>query len=381
MSTSVGRLTEARLAAEESRAETLLTIGRAGEAIGDLEAVVAEEPTRESAVALLVHALCAVGRQTDALRAFGRLRRSLVEELGVAPSEPLRRLENQVLRVELRSPAAPDFVVPCLRPLPHSSFVGRDDDLQRVVELLAVRQVVSIVGPGGVGKTRLARHAADTVRDRYTDGVIWVELSSLVDAADVPAVIANELRLSVAPGAALLDQVADALVGRRVLVVLDDCEHLADGVAVVADRIVGASTVDVLLTSRVPLRADDEQVVVLAPLAEGDAARLFLDRLGPSPRRAWSRRPTPRSSPRSSGGSTGCRWCSSSPRHACPDSDCVACAMRSTSRSASSMVVTAPDSTARCSMSSNGPFACSPTRSASCSSTWPPSSRRSSSPQ
>ena len=199
--------------------------------------------------------------------------------LGITPSEPLRRLEAQVLRQELPTPSAPGLVVPRVRPLPRSSFVGRDDDLQRVVELLAVRQVVSIVGPGGVGKTRLARHAADAVRDRYTDGVIWVELSSLVDAADVPAVIANDLRLSVAPGEALLDQVADALAGRRVLVVLDNCEHLADGVAVVADRIAGASTVDVLMTSRVPLRADDEQVVVLAPLAERDAARLFLDRL------------------------------------------------------------------------------------------------------
>ena len=279
VSATVGRLVEARLAAQEWRAETLLNMGRVGEAIGDLAAVVAEEPTRESAVALLVRALCADGRQSDALRAFGRLRRSLVEELGITPSEPLRRLEEQVLREELPTPSASGLAVARRRPLPRSSFVGRDDDLQRVAELLAVRHVVSIVGPGGVGKTRLARHAADAVRDRYADGVIWVELSSLGDAADVPAVIANELRLSVAPGEALLDQVADALAGQRVLVVLDNCEHLADGVAIVADRIAGAGTVDVLLTSRVPLRVDDEHVVVLAPLAEHDAVRLFLDRL------------------------------------------------------------------------------------------------------
>ena len=166
-----------------------------------------------------------------------------------------------------------------MRPLPRSSFVGRDQDLRRVAELLAARRVVSIVGPGGVGKTRLARHAAETVRDRYPDGVIWLELSSLGDAADIPAVIANELRLTVSPGEALLDRVAGALAGQRVLVVLDNCEHLADGVAIVVDKIAGAGALDVLLTSRVPLRVDDEHVVVLAPLAEPDAARLFLDRL------------------------------------------------------------------------------------------------------
>ena len=175
--------------------------------------------------------------------------------------------------------AAPALVGARVRPLPRSSFVGRDDDLHRVAKLLARRRVVSIVGPGGVGKTRLARHAADAVCDRYTDGVIWVELSSLGDAADIPAVIANDLRLSLGSGEALLDQVAVELAGQRVLVVLDNCEHLADGVAIVAERIASAGTVDVLLTSRVPLRVDDEHVIVLAPLAEDDAARLFLDRL------------------------------------------------------------------------------------------------------
>ena len=305
----VERLEELRLVAAEERFEWLLQLGDHAEAVAELQGMVAGQPRRPRLVGQLMVALDATGREAEAhrvYRAFHAAVRDLgvdpsadllaldrsiavgharsepeppTGNLGITPSEPLRRLEAQVLRQELPTPSAPGLVLARVRPLPRSSFVGRDDDLQRVAELLAVRRVVSIVGPGGVGKTRLARHAADAVRDRYTDGVIWVELSSLGDAADVPAVIANDLRLSVAPGEALLDQVADALAGQRVLVVLDNCEHLADGVAIVADRIAGAGTVDVLLTSRVPLRVDDEHVVVLAPLAEHDAARLFLDRL------------------------------------------------------------------------------------------------------
>ena len=201
--------------------------------------------------------------------------------LETVASQTMHRLEAQVSGRELPTPSAPVHLLRRVRPqpLPRSSFVGRDGDLQRAAELLAAHHVVSIVGPGGVGKTRLARHAADAVRDRYTDGVIWVEVSSLRDAAEVPAVIANDLRLAVTHGESLFDQVSDALVGQRVLLVLDNCEHLAAGIAIIADRLAGTGTVDVLLTSRVPLRVDDEHLVVLAPLTEADSVLLFLDRL------------------------------------------------------------------------------------------------------
>jgi predicted ATPase/DNA-binding SARP family transcriptional activator len=305
----VERLEELRLVAAEERLDWLLQLGDHAEAVAELQGLVAGQPLRPRLVGQLMVALDASGREAEAhrvYRAFHAAVRDLgldpcadllaldrsiavrhsqsapeppTGNLGTRPSELLRRLDAEMLPQGVPTPSAPGFVLARVRPLPRSSFVGRDNDLQRVADLLAVRRVVSIVGPGGVGKTRLARHAADAVRDRYKDGVMWVELSSLGDAADVSAAIANALRLSVVPGEALLDQVADALAGRRLLVVLDNCEHLADGVAIVAERIADAETVDVLLTSRVPLRVDNEHVVVLAPLAQNDATRLFVDRL------------------------------------------------------------------------------------------------------
>ena len=362
----VERLEELRMVAAEERFEWVLQLGDHARAVPELQALVVGQPCRPRLVGQLMVALSSTGREAEAHRAY-RTFHAAVGDLGLDPSADLRALDRSIAVGHARSEREPLpaslGITPSerrapVRPLPRSSFVGRDADLQRVTELLAVRRVVSIVGPGGVGKTRLARHAVDAVRDRYTDGVIWVQLSSLGDASDIPAVIANDLRLTVAPGEALLDQVADALAARHVLVVLDNCEHLADGVAIVADRITGAGAVDLLLTSRVPLRVDDEHVVVLAPLAQRDAARLFVDRLEAVAARTWPGRPTPTSSPRSSVVSTVCRWCSSSPPHACPDSDCAACAMRSTSRSESSVAGRVRGGTARCSMSSSGPFAC-----------------------
>ncbi len=286
----VERLDELRLVAAEERFEWLLRLSDHAEAVAELQGLVAGQPRRPRLVGQLMVALDSTGREAEAHRVY-RVFHAAVRDVGLDPSADLLALDRSIAVGHARSepeplagnlaitPSAPALVRARMRPLPRSSFVGRDDDLQRVAELLAVRRLVSIIGPGGVGKTRLARHAADAVRDRYVDGIIWVELSSLGDAADVPAVMARDLRLSVAPGEALLDQVADALAGRRVLVVLDNCEHLADGVAIVADRIADDDLVDVLLTSRVPVRVDDEHVVVLAPLAEDDAARLFLDRL------------------------------------------------------------------------------------------------------
>ena len=169
----IERLEELRLVAAEERFEWLLQLGDHAEAVADLQGLVAGQPRRPRLVGQLMVALDGTGREAEAHRAY-HVFRAAVRELGLDPSADLVALDRSIAVGHARSeaqpptPSAPGFVLTRLRPLPRSSFVGRDDELQRVADLLAVRRVVSIVGPGGVGKTRLARHAADAVRDRYS---------------------------------------------------------------------------------------------------------------------------------------------------------------------------------------------------------------------
>jgi predicted ATPase/DNA-binding SARP family transcriptional activator len=268
------RLAELRATAVEARAEALLDAGRADDAIAVLEAFVADEPLRERPVGLLMRALTAAGRQADALRAYARLRDRLVDELGLDPSAELRAVEAQVLRQELPATAVRRS---SRLPLPVSSFVGRDADVAAVAALLERSRVVTLCGPGGVGKSRLALHAADAVAGRYDDGVVVVPLGAL--AGDVDAAVAGALRVSGHAGEALVDRVAEVLAVRRTLLVLDDCEHVLDAVAALGERLVAAAPgLDVLTTTREPLRADGEHVHVVAPLAEEDAVALLADR-------------------------------------------------------------------------------------------------------
>jgi predicted ATPase/DNA-binding SARP family transcriptional activator len=277
----VARLSELRAGAAEQRAETLLALGRTSEAIAALEAITRAEPLREDAVGLLMRALVAAGRQGDALAAFAALRARLADELGIDPAPRLRELEQQVLRQQLPNPAPPSRPVPALA-LPVSSFLGRGSDVAAIGELLTTRRIVTLCGPGGVGKTRLARHAAAAVADRYDDGVLVVEFGD-GGRADVEPALAAALRLSDgAPSGdgSVAERIVEVLAVRRLLLVLDNCEHVADEVAAFAEAIaVGTPAVDLLLTSREPLRVDGEYVYAVEPLAPPAAARLLLDRL------------------------------------------------------------------------------------------------------
>ena len=135
-------------------------------------------------------------------------------------------------------------------------------------------------GPGGVGKSRLARQVAHTVAERYDDGVIWVDLSPIRDSTDVPSTLAAELRLHALVGDALSARIVEVLAVRHQLIVLDNCEHLAEAVAALVESIgVAADRVDLLLTSREPLRVDGEHVLTLAPLDESGAVALLIDRI------------------------------------------------------------------------------------------------------
>jgi predicted ATPase/DNA-binding SARP family transcriptional activator len=289
----VARLSGLRTAAVEQQAQALLDLGRAGQAAAACAALVAAEPLREGAVALLMRALVAAGRPGEAVAAFARLRAELAGELGLDPSPQLRRLHEQVLRQEVPPPPAPARA-PSARPrpaLPVSSFVGREADLATVAAMLAERRIVTLCGPGGVGKSRLARHAAAAVADRYDDGVLAVDLADTRPDA-VEATVAAALRLTEAGPGGLGARIVEVLAVRRQLLLLDDCEHVADAVAALVEAVAcGAPGVDVLVTSREALRADGEQVVRVAPLPPGPAALLLADRVrAVDPTAAWGDR-------------------------------------------------------------------------------------------
>jgi predicted ATPase/DNA-binding SARP family transcriptional activator len=284
----VARLTELHAGAAEQHAAALLAVGRTAEAVAACEALTVAEPLREGAVALLMRALVAAGRQSDALAAFSALRTRLADELGLDPAPELRALEQQVLRQEIRDPGprpVPARPVPLQAPaprLPVSSFVGRAEDLAAAAELLGRCRIVTLCGPGGVGKTRLAAHIAAEVAGRYDDGVLLVELGD-GGPADVRPAVAAALRLSDygrAGADSFVERIVEVLAVRRQLLMLDNCEHVADEVAVLVEAIAaGAPGVNLLLTSREPLRADGEHVLGVDPLEPAAAAELLTDRI------------------------------------------------------------------------------------------------------
>jgi len=266
-----------RADAVEQRAQVLLDLGRAAEAVATAEALVAEHPLREGGVALLARGLVGCGRQADAVAVLGALRRRLAEELGLDPSPELRRLESQVLRQELRSLPVP--APPGALPVPVSSLVGRDDDLRCVGDLLGAWRVVTLCGPGGVGKTRLARHAAAAVAGRYPDGVVVVEFGR-GGTEDVHPAVAAALRVAGPGSEPVVDRLLTVLAVRRQLLVLDNCEHVVDEVAALVEAVVMAAPgVDVLATSREALRVDGEHVHPVRPLPEEQAVQLLQERV------------------------------------------------------------------------------------------------------
>src|SRR4051794_3630787 len=298
----VARLAELQLAAREELVDLELAAGRHTEVLGELEALRAAHPLRERLHGRLMLALYRAGRQADALAAYQRARTVLDAELGLEPGAELRGLQEAILqqRPDLAAPArtatvaASDGSATPGRPrLPArlTSFLGRGADLQRVGELLHTARLVTVTGPGGVGKSSLAIEAARAAAEHFGDGVAFVRLAGVTDPGQVPSAVLAALEIRDVATATAEDQLLGNLRARTVLLVLDNCEHLADACALLAERLLeSCPDVRLLATSREPLAARGEVQYAINPLplppeaadaaalTGSAAAQLFLDR-------------------------------------------------------------------------------------------------------
>jgi predicted ATPase/DNA-binding SARP family transcriptional activator len=281
---AAARLEDLRLTALAERIAGDLQRGEGDRLVGELEALCDEHPLHERLAAQLIAALYAAGRQADALAAYERIRRRLADELGVPPSRELQQAHLAVLQGE---PAARRSVRSNL-PAPVTSFVGRERELAQIDDLLARSRLVTLLGPGGAGKTRLAREAGARWLERVADGVWLVELAPVSDPSEmVPAVLgALGLREATLPERTAptppregLERLLDVLADREAILVLDNCEHLIAGAAQLAATLLGACPrLRIVATSREALAIEGESLVAVPPLDESPAVELFGDR-------------------------------------------------------------------------------------------------------
>ena len=292
------RLDELRLSATEDAFAARLACGDGG-VVAELEAFTAANPLRERPHAQLMTALAQAGRQSEALAVYARLRDRLADDVGLEPSPALAQLEADILRQtpEVMPPAAhagartadpreAGLRRPGNLPEPVTSFVGRRDETETVSGLLTPGRLVTLTGPGGVGKTRLALHAAAAAVERHPDGVWWCELAP-TDADALGHTIADVLGTQPQPGRSIVEAIVGALAGRELLLVLDNCEHVVEASARLVEQVLrSCPSATVLATSREPLAAEGEQVWQVPPLPlpsdhagdEAPTVRLFADR-------------------------------------------------------------------------------------------------------
>ncbi|MFI1680969.1 AfsR/SARP family transcriptional regulator [Streptomyces sp. NPDC020607] len=302
------RLSEQRLTAQETLAELRLARGEHASLADELAPWVAGEPLRERLRAAHLRALYRSGRVAEALDSYRDLRQHLAEELGIDPGPELARLHEAMLRQEtdvevdadvavgasagagvgaVEVPGAGGAVAPVERrplsnlPAQPTALIGRDAAVVRIRDLVRAGRLVTLTGPGGVGKTRLALASAAGLAEDFPDGIWLAELAGT--RGEVTATVAAALGIrDDAPGAAdrtAADRLGRALAGRRLLLVLDNCEHVLGPVAdMTAQLLRHAPHLHVLATSQEALALTGETLEAVAPLEEEDALHLFAAR-------------------------------------------------------------------------------------------------------
>lgn len=199
-------------------------------AVSALERIIAVEPTDEMAQASLMRLQALRGDRARAIRQYDVLARTLRDELGLEPQSATRRLRDDILAGRVGPPAEE-------RPLRHNlpaqltTFVGRDEDIAEVTRLLASARLVTLTGPGGSGKSRLALAVCERAVDRLADGAWYVDLGSLTDGTVMWRAVAQTVGV---PAGRLPDDLVARLRDRELILVLDNCEHLTADVGHVA---------------------------------------------------------------------------------------------------------------------------------------------------
>ena len=280
----IRRLTELRLLTLETRVEADLALGRGVRLVGELTGLVAEYPGRERLAGQLMLALCRSGRQQEALEVFTRTRAYLAEELGLSPSPELQELQRQILeqRPEIGASAADGGFSTAIGshsergsslPSLPTLTIGREHEVDMLTAHVTRPDVrlLTLLGPGGVGKTRVAIVVADQLKRAGRD-VRWVDLSGVARPEDVDDAFLRGTGVTPVPGESGFDALCRELRSRPSLLVVDNFEHVVERAPLIGDLLSAADGLTVLVTSRQRLDLQAEHCVVVEPLSLPSAA-------------------------------------------------------------------------------------------------------------
>lgn len=288
------RLRQAFLKALEQLVRILESEGDYNAALNHAQHLLQLDPLQETTYHLLMRLHAEHGDRASVVRTFHTCENVLRQELEVEPSTETRLLYEQL---RLGSPPAAVERLHALAdsnlPVPLTSFVGRARETEEVERLLRTGRLLTLTGPGGSGKSRLALHVARDLASNYQEGVCWIKLAPLADPVLIPQAVASALGIAEQPGRTLTDTLVTALKSRQLLLILDNCEHLVQGCSTFASALLSAGPgPQILATSREPLSIAGERLYLVPPLplpglktepnwqklGEVDAVRLFVER-------------------------------------------------------------------------------------------------------